>query len=126
MIVIVAGTRTIRDAYAVFHAIEKSGWRNDIREVVSGASEEDVHNGVINVDTLGAIWAIANRIPVKFFPVTDKEWAEIGKPAGPIRNKKMAHYADNLILVWNGVSRGSKSMKEIAEIMGLSIKETII
>lgn len=126
MKIIVAGTRTIRNAYLVFSAIENSGWRNRITEVVSGASEEDVKRGKLNVDVLGAIWAVANRIPVKFFEVTDEEWEKIGKSAGPIRNGHMARYADALILVWDGESRGSKSMKEQARQQGIPIRETKI
>lgn len=34
------------------------------------------------------------------------DWTKHGKAAGPIRNAKMAKYADALLLVWDGKSRG--------------------
>lgn len=40
------------------------------------------------------------------------DWETHGKAAGPIRNREMAAYADALLLVWDGKSRGSKNMKE--------------
>lgn len=48
-------------------------------------------------------------LPYKEFPA---EWDKYGNRAGPIRNKKMAVYGDALLLIWDGESRGSKSMKE--------------
>lgn len=48
-------------------------------------------------------------IPVKLFPA---DWEAHGKAAGPIRNKQMAEYADALLLIWDGESRGSANMKK--------------
>ena len=39
------------------------------------------------------------------------DWELLGKAAGPIRNKKMAEAGDALLLIWDGESRGSRSMK---------------
>ena len=38
------------------------------------------------------------------------DWNKHGKAAGPIRNRQMAEYADCLIAVWDGKSRGTKNM----------------
>jgi hypothetical protein len=38
------------------------------------------------------------------------KWDKYGKAAGPLRNREMAAYADALILVWDGKSRGSANM----------------
>ena len=37
----------------------------------------------------------------------------LGKRAGFVRNEQMAKYSDMLLLIWDGESRGSKSMKEL-------------
>lgn len=50
-----------------------------------------------------------NPIPVKEFPA---DWDKHGKAAGHIRNKQMAEYADALLLIWDGTSRGSANMKQ--------------
>lgn len=39
------------------------------------------------------------------------DWDANGKAAGPIRNSLMAKDGDVLILIWDGESRGSTSMK---------------
>jgi len=45
---------------------------------------------------------------LKVFPA---EWDKYGIRAGPIRNNKMAVYADALLLIWDGSSSGSQHMK---------------
>lgn len=113
MKVIIAGSRTIRDYREVTKAIEQSGF--EITEVVSG--------GAMGVDLLGERWARRNGIPVKCFVA---DWYEYGKSAGPIRNTEMALYADALILVWDGESRGSANMKMNAETVGIKIYEHVL
>lgn len=108
MKVIIAGSRSIRSRDVVSDAIEESEF--DITEVVSG--------GAIGVDLLGELWAERSSIKAKvFFP----DWKGLGKRAGIERNKKMAGYADALIAVWDGKSKGTKNMIEEARRRGLKI-----
>lgn len=60
---------------------------------------------------------------VKEFPA---DWDKFGKGAGPIRNKQMADYADALLLIWDGESRGSANMKSQMEKLGKPIYEVIL
>lgn len=115
MKVIIAGSRSIDDYDLVCQAIKESGWEDKITEVVSG--------DCYGIDKLGAEWAIYRHIPIKTFPA---RWDLYGLSAGPIRNAKMAEYADALILIWSGSSKGSKSMKEKAEVARIPIYEKII
>lgn len=96
---IIAGSRSVNHIMAIMAAIGKSGLK--IKEVVSG--------GAKGADALGEVWANANKTPVKKFPA---DWDKHGKAAGPIRNKQMAEYADALIAVWDGKSKGTKNMIE--------------
>jgi len=75
----------------------------EITEVVCGMAP--------GADTLGMLWADFMDIPVKKFPA---DWDKNGKAAGPIRNKQMAEYADALIAFWDGKSKGTKNMIELA------------
>ena len=116
MKVIVAGSRSGIPEAAVHAAINnavESGLIVD--EIVSGKAK--------GVDAAGESWARANNVPIKEFPA---DWDTHGKVAGPIRNGEMAAYADALILVWDGQSRGSASMLKQAAAMGLKIYENII
>jgi hypothetical protein len=108
MKVIIAGSRTITDYALVEQAVAESGF--PITEVVSGRAR--------GVDALGEQWAVRHHVPIRYFPA---DWAKHDKGAGPIRNQEMAHYADALILVWDGQSRGSAHMKSVAERRGLII-----
>jgi len=99
MKVIIAGSRSIQSLSVVKKAIESSGWEQVITEVVSG--------NAIGVDKLGEMWAVRRGIPVKKFLAG---WEKYGKRAGYIRNKEMAVYGDALILVHDGVSKGSIDM----------------
>ena len=105
---IVAGSRTVRDPAIVEDAIRRSGF--SITEVVSGACR--------GADLMGEDWAFANGIPIKRFPA---DWDHDGKAAGPIRNAQMADYAEALIAVWDGVSRGTKNMIREARKRGLKV-----
>lgn len=54
------------------------------------------------------------------------DWDTHGKAAGPIRNKQMAEYADALLLIWDGESKGSANMKKEMQKLGKPIYEVII
>jgi hypothetical protein len=57
-------------------------------------------------------------IPLKLFPA---EWITYGMKAGPIRNHGMAQYADALIAIWDGKSKGTGNMIACARRRGLKI-----
>lgn len=103
MKVIIAGSRNISDYDVVELAVLQSKFQN-ITEVVSGCAR--------GVDFLGEQWALNNNIPIRSFPA---EWGLYGKSAGYIRNGKMAQYADALIAVWDGKSRGTANMIKLAK-----------
>lgn len=105
---IVAGSRTINDYKVVEEAIKESGF--DITEIVSGMAG--------GVDTLGILYAKKNHIPYVTFPAN---WNKHGKAAGVVRNIQMAKYADSLIAVWDGKSRGTGHMIKDAVKKGLKI-----
>lgn len=108
MKVIVAGGRDFNDFDVVANAIVESKFI--ITEIVSGCAA--------GVDTLGEIYAAENDIPVKKFPA---DWKKNGRSAGPIRNGQMAEYADALVAVWDGVSRGTKNMIDQATARGRQV-----
>lgn len=89
---------------------------NDPITIISGHCMDKERN-VIGADKLGEDYAYEKGYDLEMYPAN---WKRYGKPAGPIRNKKMAHQRiDAVILFWNGFSRGTKSMKEIAESMSI-------
>lgn len=100
MKVIIAGSRSITDYYQVYSAIVHSSLEfSDITEVVSGTA--------LGVDKLGEVYATKHNVPIKRFPA---QWSKHGKSAGFKRNAEMAKYADFLIAVHDGYSRGTEDM----------------
>lgn len=112
---IIAGGRNITNYLHIAYVVSQSGWQSEITTVVSG--------GAPGVDALGEQWAKSAGVPVVKFPA---DWRTYGKAAGPIRNEQMAKYADALILVWDGKSKGSASMKRLAQNYGLKIFEVVV
>jgi hypothetical protein len=110
---IIAGSRNIKNISIIYQTVYESGF--DITEVVSGAAR--------GVDKLGEQWATENNIPIKRMPAN---WNLYGKSAGPIRNNEMADYADALIAIWDGKSKGTKWMIDAANKRGLKIYVKIV
>ena len=105
---IIAGSRGITPLQTVINAVKASGFT--VTEVVSGAAR--------GVDQLGEQYGKQAGIPVKRFPA---EWDKYGKSAGYRRNEDMADYADALIAVWDGTSKGTKHMIDTAHAKGLTV-----
>ena len=99
---IIAGSRTITDYDLVKSLIKESGFI--ITEVVCGMAK--------GVDSLGEQYALEHKIPVTYFP---PNWEELGPKAGKIRNRCMGDYGEQLILIHDGLSRGSIHMLNYAQ-----------
>lgn len=69
-------------------------------------------------DSLGERYAKEKGYIVDEFPA---DWS-LGPKAGPIRNEQMAAHSDALIAFWNGKSKGTKSMINLAKKYNLSIR----
>ena len=67
---------------------------------------------------MGERWADYNDLPCdKYKP----DWDKYGKSAGYIRNTIMADNAEALLALWDGLSKGTKNMIEVAENKGLEV-----
>lgn len=105
MKLIIAGTRTIHPSSAFIRSAIIDLYKLDnVEEIVSG--------GASGVDLAGEEYAWEYN---KELTITPAKWDEHGKAAGPIRNAEMAEYADALLLIWDGKSKGSANMKQQME-----------
>lgn len=102
MKVIIAGSRSVNSYEAVKKAVKDSGF--PISEVISGTA--------MGIDQLGEAWALGHKISVKKFPA---DWNKYGRSAGFKRNEQMVEYADALIAVWDGRSKGTLHTIRLAE-----------
>jgi len=113
MKLIIAGGRDIWVRYdEMFSIIDKLGILYDIQEIVSGCAS--------GIDSCGIEFADEYGIRIKRFPA---DWTKYGDFAGPRRNREMAVYADALLLIWDGKSKGSKNMLSRMKGMGKPVYE---
>jgi len=103
--VVIAGSRQVEDYNLVVLAVARSGF--PIGEIVSGTAR--------GADRLGEQYARRHAIPLCQFPA---DWERHGKAAGIIRNRQMVEYADAVIVLWDGQSRGSANTIQVAHELG--------
>ena len=114
MRLIIAGSRSFRDYNILVDEVEVLCLACDIKtdelEIISG--------GAVGADSLGEIYAQKNNLPLT---IMKANWDVHGKSAGMVRNSNMAEVADACIVFWDGESRGSKNMIDIATKKGLKL-----
>lgn len=114
MRLIIAGSRHLNPNFNFITQCIKLFELINIHEIVCGQAE--------GIDRVGEIWSQEYNIPItNFYP----EWNKYGKSAGPKRNKKMAEYADALLLIHSN-TKGSLSMKKEMKKQGKPIYEVIL
>lgn len=99
MKLIIAGTRTFNDYRRL---------RNEVETYLGDRRPTYVVCGMANgADMLGYRWAREVGLLVIVMPA---DWRKYGKAAGPIRNAQMADEGDELLVFWDGKSKGTKGM----------------
>lgn len=113
---IIAGGRDFNDYGRLEKVMDNCPY--EITEVVCGKAR--------GADSLGEKWALERGVHVEYFV---PDWEGLGRRAGFARNADMAEYAcengsDNGLLVafWDEVSRGTKSMIDLATKKGMIVK----
>lgn len=77
-----------------------------------------ISGGARGADAIGEEWAKIRGLPIERF---DADWPK-GRGAGFERNQIMAKNADYLLAFWDGTSKGTKHMIDIAIKEGLWVK----
>ena len=104
MRVIVAGSRGFTNRHYGFFCLDVFHSQWPIAALISGMAS--------GADTIGCEWARSRGIQIIPMPA---DWNTYGKAAGYKRNEQMAELGDYLIAFWDGISRGTKHMIDIAE-----------
>lgn len=111
MKVIIAGSRTFNN----FNLLKEK-----CDNILSSQGDIEIVSGTANgADKLGEKYAKEKGYKIKQFV---PKWDLFGKSAGYKRNEEMAEYADALIVFWDGVSKGSKHMIDLANKHKLNIR----
>lgn len=111
---IVAGGREITDRGFVFGELDRLTGNLLKENVVT-----EVCGEARGVDVIGREWAELKGLVVDSFPAN---WDAHGKAAGMMRNKLMANHGTHLVAFWDGESRGTKQMIDVARSFGLVVR----
>ena len=111
MKVIIAGSRNFNNYKKLCEYCDIMLSNTNNVEIVSGTAA--------GADRLGMKYAIDRLLVLKEFPA---DWDTFGKSAGYKRNEQMAQYADALIAFWDGKSKGTKHMIDLAKEYDLKIR----
>lgn len=102
---VIAGSRDFND-YELLNKV-LSPFVNQIDVVVSGTAR--------GADRLGERFAREHNIKLIRFKA---DWEFYGRSAGYVRNEKMAIYCTDVCVFWDGESRGTKHMMDLADKYG--------
>lgn len=99
------------------HSIQNPQWVKDQIEVYwywNLAGYEDlimIEGAAKGIDTIAKEYAQENDWKIEEYPAN---WS-IGKQAGILRNIKMYENTDEILILWDGNSRGTRHMIELCE-----------
>ncbi len=100
----VVGSRKKVSLEHVFLILDDFKRKRDIDLIISG--------GATGVDCFAAEWARRNNIKLfVYFP----DWETHGNSAGAMRNQKIVDASDELLIFWNGESKGTKITMQMAQ-----------
>ena len=121
--IIVAGSREFKNYDLLRDTLMDYLDFMDDKDVVDNPSQVKFISGTAKgADTLGEQFAYTYEYDVIRFPA---DWNTYGKSAGYRRNAEMAKYASEaygvLFAFWDGQSRGTKHMIDLAKRYGLEV-----
>lgn len=80
---------------------------------------EIISGGAKGADALAERYAQENDLPLTIHLAN---WQEYGKAAGPIRNQQIIEDCDQVVAMWDGLSKGTQHSIKIAKAKGKSTK----
>lgn len=111
-IVVITGSRSIKDRQKVFDSLDKLDYDHEVGYVIEGEAE--------GVDRLAAEWCGINVVKCIKMPIPDEYHNKYGKGAGNIRNQDMLTTALQMsqtlnleivgLAIWDGSSTGTQDM----------------
>ena len=108
---IICGGRAFEDRDALFRTLDDIHSTTPITVVI--------HGGARGADQLAGEWGAERELPVI---EVKAHWAQLGPPAGPIRNQWMLlHCAPDIVIAFPG-GKGTTNMIEQATEAGVKVK----
>ncbi len=116
MRIIIAGGRTFDNIDQMMLVMDT--FIEEREEQLSDGQKITIISGTAHgADSLGERYAELRGYDVEQYPA---QWIVYGRSAGYKRNEQMGNVATHCVVFWDGESRGSKHMIDIANQLGLS------
>jgi hypothetical protein len=109
--VIIAGSRDFNDQALLYERCDHLLSQQSDVVVISGAAR--------GADQMGERYATDRGLGIVRMPA---DWETHGKRAGYLRNNAMLERADAVIAFWDGTSRGTANMIDIARKAGVPVR----
>ena len=121
---LIAGGRDFNDKARLYRECERVIGKNAENVMIVTGGQKTYNKETktyYGADYFGEQFANDNGYWLKVF---NAKWDDFGKAAGPIRNKEMAVFAEgeNLIAFWDGKSKGTGGMIELAKKHNMKIE----
>lgn len=112
MKILVCGSRGYTDNKRVYEVLDTLRLMYPDLTIISGMAR--------GPDRYAALYAAVHNIPLETYV---PDWDTYGHSAGAIRNKQMVSIGkpDQVIAFWDGVSRGTKHMMDIARRKNITV-----
>jgi hypothetical protein len=120
---LVYGGRAYPDKAFVFAALDHLHKSRGLEVVIEGEAGQEDSSGTVlcGADKLARAWAQARGVDYLPFPVSAREWREIGPRAGPLRNRRMLEEGKpNAALEFEG-GKGTRDMRNVLERAGVPV-----
>lgn len=109
--VIIAGGRDFKNYDYLKECCNKALSNQTDIQIVCGMAK--------GADLMGKRYCQEKNFKIAEFPA---DWDGLGKKAGFMRNEQMADHSNALIAFWDGSSKGTKHMIDLATKKGLKVK----
>lgn len=95
----------------------------DLSEHVPKDTEMIISGGAKGIDTVASEYAVKHNIPIT---IVRPQYEQFGIAAPIKRNEQMVEMADEILVVWDGASRGTKSTIDLARRMNKRVTVVIV
>jgi hypothetical protein len=111
--VLVCGGRDYNNTGYVWDTLREIHMQRPIAQII--------HGGATGADTAAKRWAELNSVGQYIFPVTQEDWRELGRKAGPLRNQRMLDLGKPDVVVAFPGGTGTADMVRRAEKAGVTV-----
>jgi hypothetical protein len=120
---VVTGDRAALDQELIWDALDSFHAEFGIDELAHGGQQQWMHltQRWRGTDRLAGMWAESRGVPCREYPVSDLEWKQLARAAGPVRNRRMLDdFQPDAVIAFPG-NKGTRDCVTAAIERGLKV-----